>query len=436
MTSATSLYEIKEPIRTPNSVSHRSSTTIDRKAVGGPVDVGSSASRSRKITLSSGTPVGAATVSSIISTSTNSSNTSSSSSAQYYMRFNSHNSLISSSGPGGNSSNNTSHSTMVPPHPCKLDRSMSEPADSSRSASITNGHHHHNGNHHNNNNNNNNNGVGSCSSSSSSGSSSSLSQINSNKYKTELCRSYDESRQCKYGEKCRYAHGTTELRTPARHPKYKTEPCRTYHSSGFCPYGPRCHFIHNENERKTSSGGAAFGANSRPKLISYNSSPPSLGSTGDSPPPSSVSERLSSNLSALERLAMSSSHNVGDELALATSRLSPNVPGTPTTPPPLSYETVLQHETYENSFHPFNAFSLTGQDFTSGTGSFTSTGQSSYRMFYQTINDPSATTHISSNSSSSSSLSSSSTYDGFYGLGPPEKPFAASRMPIWTDLEV
>uniref|UniRef100_A0A0L8I684 Uncharacterized protein n=1 Tax=Octopus bimaculoides TaxID=37653 RepID=A0A0L8I684_OCTBM len=277
------------------------------------------------------------------------------------------------------------------------------------------------------------------------------------------------------------------------------------------------------SSRLSPTGGAAFGANSRPKLISYNSSPPSLGSTGDSPPPSSVSESptrslnrqsplffgddfpnnnninvynnsmnninaastqsyttsttpnsagpsnliiinsnniggnnnnnnnhinningmlsstatgLSSNLSALERLAMSSSHNVGDELALATSRLSPNVPGTPTTPPPLSYETVLQHETYENSFHPFNAFSLTGQDFTSGTGSFTSTGQSSYRMFYQTINDPSATTHISSNSSSSSSLSSSSTYDGFYGLGPPEKPFAASRMPIWTDLEV
>ncbi|CAI9741859.1 Hypothetical predicted protein [Octopus vulgaris] len=63
MTSVTSLYEIKEPIRTPNSVSHRSSTTIDRKAVGGPVDIGSSASRNRKITLSSGAPpVGASSM--------------------------------------------------------------------------------------------------------------------------------------------------------------------------------------------------------------------------------------------------------------------------------------------------------------------------------------------------------------------------------------
>jgi len=74
--------------------------------------------------------------------------------------------------------------------------------------------------------------------------------INSSRYKTELCRPFEESGHCKYGDKCQFAHGSLELRTLSRHPKYKTDLCRTYHTIGFCPYGPRCHFIHNEEERK------------------------------------------------------------------------------------------------------------------------------------------------------------------------------------------
>ncbi|KAK7103075.1 protein TIS11-like [Littorina saxatilis] len=73
--------------------------------------------------------------------------------------------------------------------------------------------------------------------------------VNSARYKTELCRPFEESGHCKYGEKCQFAHGYHELRNLSRHPKYKTERCRTYHTIGFCPYGPRCHFIHNEEER-------------------------------------------------------------------------------------------------------------------------------------------------------------------------------------------
>ncbi|MFT7805983.1 zinc finger protein 36, C3H1 type-like 2 isoform X2 [Arapaima gigas] len=76
------------------------------------------------------------------------------------------------------------------------------------------------------------------------------SQINSTRYKTELCRPFEESGACKYGEKCQFAHGYHELRSLSRHPKYKTEPCRTFHTIGFCPYGPRCHFIHNADERR------------------------------------------------------------------------------------------------------------------------------------------------------------------------------------------
>nr|1RGO_A Chain A, Butyrate response factor 2 [Homo sapiens] len=70
----------------------------------------------------------------------------------------------------------------------------------------------------------------------------------STRYKTELCRPFEESGTCKYGEKCQFAHGFHELRSLTRHPKYKTELCRTFHTIGFCPYGPRCHFIHNADE--------------------------------------------------------------------------------------------------------------------------------------------------------------------------------------------
>ncbi|XP_041092378.1 mRNA decay activator protein ZFP36-like [Polyodon spathula] len=69
----------------------------------------------------------------------------------------------------------------------------------------------------------------------------------SNRYKTELCRSYEESGICKYLNKCQFAHGASELRTLNRHPKYKTEMCRTFYNFGYCPYGARCHFIHQES---------------------------------------------------------------------------------------------------------------------------------------------------------------------------------------------
>lgn len=76
------------------------------------------------------------------------------------------------------------------------------------------------------------------------------SQANSSRYKTELCRPFEENGTCKYGDKCQFAHGSKELRTLQRHPKYKTELCQTFHTTGFCPYGPRCHFIHNSEESK------------------------------------------------------------------------------------------------------------------------------------------------------------------------------------------
>jgi len=70
--------------------------------------------------------------------------------------------------------------------------------------------------------------------------------IPQNLYKTELCRSFEETGTCRYGLKCQFAHGRAELRPVSRHPKYKTEVCKTFHTIGTCPYGKRCRFIHTE----------------------------------------------------------------------------------------------------------------------------------------------------------------------------------------------
>lgn len=94
--------------------------------------------------------------------------------------------------------------------------------------------------------------CGSTSTGQSAGSSSASSNklaLKCERYKTELCRTFDENGTCRYGDKCQFAHGAAELRTVARHPKYKTDLCRTFHTTGFCPYGSRCHFIHSLHER-------------------------------------------------------------------------------------------------------------------------------------------------------------------------------------------
>jgi butyrate response factor 1 len=65
-----------------------------------------------------------------------------------------------------------------------------------------------------------------------------------NLYKTELCRSFQDTGLCRYGHKCQFAHGEHELRPVLRHPKYKTEVCKTFSNTGNCPYGARCRFLH------------------------------------------------------------------------------------------------------------------------------------------------------------------------------------------------
>ncbi|KAL5008528.1 hypothetical protein ScPMuIL_014109 [Solemya velum] len=124
--------------------------------------------------------------------------------------------------------------------------------------------------------------------------------VNSSRYKTELCRPFEESGHCKYGDKCQFAHGAYELRTLARHPKYKTELCRTFHTIGFCPYGPRCHFIHNEDERKLN---ILVNNNQQANVVTVNQRPPppSTNTARQSPTPLHPAQRPQSinfNISA------------------------------------------------------------------------------------------------------------------------------------------
>ncbi|KAJ3308899.1 hypothetical protein HDV04_000708 [Boothiomyces sp. JEL0838] len=67
-------------------------------------------------------------------------------------------------------------------------------------------------------------------------------------YKTELCRSREETGVCPYGPKCQFAHSEAELRVLDRHPKYKSEQCKTFWEKGTCPYGKRCCFIHTSKD--------------------------------------------------------------------------------------------------------------------------------------------------------------------------------------------
>lgn len=73
-------------------------------------------------------------------------------------------------------------------------------------------------------------------------------------YKTEICRTFEETGACRYGARCQFAHTPDELRPTPRHPRYKTEVCRTYWELGTCPYGKRCCFIHDERGAASQTG--------------------------------------------------------------------------------------------------------------------------------------------------------------------------------------
>ena len=67
------------------------------------------------------------------------------------------------------------------------------------------------------------------------------------KYKTELCKNWEEKGFCAYGPKCRFAHGIAELHYKDKpNSKYKSRDCESFFQKMYCPYGNRCLFRHDE----------------------------------------------------------------------------------------------------------------------------------------------------------------------------------------------
>ncbi|KAK2856593.1 hypothetical protein Q5P01_005328 [Channa striata] len=193
------------------------------------------------------------------------------------------------------------------------------------------------------------------------------SQVNSSRYKTELCRPFEESGTCKYGDKCQFAHGMLELRSLSRHPKYKTELCRTFHTIGFCPYGPRCHFIHNADERRGPPPLSAFNKMERPRLqhsFSFAGFPSSNGlqdsSSSVTPPPmfstGDLTEWQGSPLTySTQELASLFGPSLGPPLVSGLQGTTPTSPTTPcffqstTKSPPSPPDSLSDQEGYQSS---------------------------------------------------------------------------------------
>lgn len=68
------------------------------------------------------------------------------------------------------------------------------------------------------------------------------------KYKTEMCRNFESTGHCKFGNKCSFAHGKDEVLNK-RHINlhYKSKRCNKFFDNGFCEYGSRCQYLHKED---------------------------------------------------------------------------------------------------------------------------------------------------------------------------------------------
>jgi len=85
------------------------------------------------------------------------------------------------------------------------------------------------------------------------------------KYKTQMCKHFLEKGDCPLAQYCQYAHGPQELRQShdplpknfgktalgAVHSNYKTEPCKNWQKTGECKFGEGCSFYHNESEKRS-----------------------------------------------------------------------------------------------------------------------------------------------------------------------------------------
>merc|ERR1719233_1407917 len=78
-------------------------------------------------------------------------------------------------------------------------------------------------------------------------------KLNEQNYKTVLCHSWTKFGMCKYGWRCRYAHGKNELRLRVRvNPRKSKSRCNNY-LKGNCRYGSRCRFVHAPKDKQEAT---------------------------------------------------------------------------------------------------------------------------------------------------------------------------------------
>ncbi len=94
--------------------------------------------------------------------------------------------------------------------------------------------------------------------------------MNTNKYKTVLCKHFGQTGTCSYGDKCQFAHGFQELKNsgnnnqvigmqenktkqPPNPSNFKIVKCKNWETNGSCKYGSVCTFAHSDNELRTKS---------------------------------------------------------------------------------------------------------------------------------------------------------------------------------------
>ena len=64
-----------------------------------------------------------------------------------------------------------------------------------------------------------------------------------------MCKNWETSRTCHFGEKCCYAHGKDELKGKTHvASNFKTKVCTTFQEQGFCQFGNRCKFLHSQRD--------------------------------------------------------------------------------------------------------------------------------------------------------------------------------------------
>ena len=86
------------------------------------------------------------------------------------------------------------------------------------------------------------------------------------KFKTSLCKLFEATGSCNFGQKCSFAHGAHELRKPddpvprealterndrVPYSNYKTIKCCYFYRDGFCPFGIKCSYAHGDYELRS-----------------------------------------------------------------------------------------------------------------------------------------------------------------------------------------